>query len=73
MVRLNVIELLEKKGQTKYWLWKGLGMSYGNFHKMINNETSSIKYSTIDTLCSMLECTPNELLIYDKEIEQEAK
>lgn len=73
MVTLNVLELLEKKNKTKYWLWKQLGMSYGNYHKMINNETSSIKFSTIDTLCNVLECTPNELLIYDKEIEQEAK
>lgn len=70
MVKLNAIELLKKQGKTKYWLWKQLGMSYGNFNKMINNETSSIKYSTIDTLCNVLDCTPNELLIYDKEIEQ---
>ena len=33
MVKLNVLELLEKQGRTKYWLYKQLGMSYQNFLK----------------------------------------
>ena len=43
MIKLNVLELLEKKGKTKYWLYKQLGMSYQNFSRMINNETKSIQ------------------------------
>lgn len=62
MVRLNVIDLLEKKGKTKYWLYKQLGMRYQNFSRMINNETKSIRYENIETLCLLLDCTPNELL-----------
>ena len=54
-------ELLEKKGKTKYWLYKQLGMSYQNFSRMINNQTKSIRYENIETLCLLLECTPNEL------------
>lgn len=65
MVKLNVLHLLEQQEKTKYWLWKQLGMSYQNFNKMVNNETKSIKYETIDTLCGIFECTPNDLLIYE--------
>lgn len=54
-------KLLEKKGKTKYWLYKQLGMSYQNFSRMINNQTKSIRYENIETLCLLLECTPNEL------------
>ena len=61
MIKLNVLELLEKKGKTKYWLYKQLGMSYQNFSKMVNNETKSIRYENIETICLLLECTPNEL------------
>ncbi len=61
MIKLNVLELLEKKGKTKYWLYKQMGMSYQNFTKMIRNETKSIRYENIETLCQILECTPNEL------------
>lgn len=61
MIRLRAQELLEKKGKTKYWLYKQLGISYQNFSRMINNQTKSIRYENIQTLCLLLECTPNEL------------
>lgn len=63
MIKLNVLELLEKQGKTKYWLYKQLGMSYQNFNKMVNNETKSIQYDNIEAMCLLLKCTPNELLI----------
>ena len=61
MIKLNALNLLEKTGKTKYWLYKQLGMSYQNFNKMINNQTKSIRYENIETLCFLLNCTPNEL------------
>lgn len=61
IIRLKVKEILEKQGKTKYWLYKQLGMSYQNFSKMINNETKSIRYSNIEIMCQLLECTPNDL------------
>lgn len=61
MIKLNVLNLLEKNGKTKYWLYKQLGMSYQNFSKMVNNQTKSIRYENIETLCLLLNCTPNEL------------
>ena len=63
MIKLDVLNLLEKNGKTKYWLYKQLGMSYKNFNKMVNNETKSIRYENIETLCLLLECTPNDLFI----------
>lgn len=68
MVKLNVIKLLEDKGHTKYWLYRQLGMSYQNFNRMINNQTSSIRYENIEAMCQLLECTPNELFIFTDEI-----
>lgn len=67
MIKLNALELLEKKGKTKYWLYKQLGMSYQNFNRMINNETKSIQYEMIDAMCTIFECTPNELLTFEEE------
>ena len=69
MIKLKVLELLKKKGHTKYWLYKQLGMSYQNFSKMVNNQTKSIRYENIETICLLLECTPNELF----EITEEQK
>ncbi len=61
MIKLKVLDLLEQKGHTKYWLYKQLGMSYQNFSKMVNNQTKSIRYENIETICLLLDCTPNEL------------
>ena len=67
MIRLNVLELLQQRGHTKYWLYKQLGMSYQNFNKMVNNQTASIRYENIEAICQLLECTPNELFWFEEE------
>lgn len=67
MVRLNVLELLRQQGHTKYWLYIQLGMSYQNFNKMVNNQTASIRYENIDALCQILNCTPNELFVFEND------
>ena len=67
MITLNVLSLLEKHGKTKYWLYKQLGMSYQNFSKMVNNQTKSIRYENIETMCLLLNCTPNDLFVITEE------
>ena len=61
MIALDVLRILEEQGKTKYWLYKQMGMSYQNFSKMIHNETKSIRYENIETMCLLLNCTPNDL------------
>lgn len=63
MIKLDVLRILETQGKTKYWLYKQLGMSYQNFSKMINNQTKSIRYENIETMCLLLKCTPNDLFV----------
>ena len=63
MIKLDVLRILEEQGKTKYWLYKQLGMSYQNFSKMVNNETKSIRYENIETMCLLLNCTPNDLFV----------
>lgn len=51
MLRLCIRELLEKQGHTKYWLYKKLEpMSYQNFNRIYNNETTGIKFDTLEKL-----------------------
>ena len=67
LIRLDVLCLLEEQGRTKYWLYKQLGMSYQNFNRMVNNETKSIRYENIETICLLLNCTPNDLFVITEE------
>lgn len=63
MIKLNVLHLLEEQGKTIYWLYKQLGMSWQNFSRMVNNQTKSIRYENIETMCLLLNCTPNDLFL----------
>ena len=61
MIRLRVLDLLQEKKKTKYWLYIQLGMSYQNFNNMVNNKTKYIIYYRIEKLCQIFDCTPNDL------------
>lgn len=71
MYQLNVLALLKKQNKSKYWLFNQLNnikpISYTNFNNMLNNKTQSIKYSVLTNLCTILNCTPNELFSNSKQ------
>lgn len=70
MVQLRILEILEEQGHTKYWLYKRMDMlSYRNFSNIINNETSSIRFETLDKLSRILEVPVGDLFIQVKEEE----
>ena len=60
-MRLRVIDILKEKGKTKYWLYIQMGLSYQNFNRIINNQTTAIKFDNLKALCDNLDCTPNHL------------
>lgn len=62
MVYLRIRELLQEKGKTKYWLHNQINMDYHNLSRLMNNQTDSIRFENIEKLCTVLECTPNELM-----------
>ena len=61
MVRLRILEILEEQGHTKYWLYKQMDMSYQNFNKIVNNETTSIRFENLDKLSCLLHVPVGEL------------
>lgn len=60
-MKLRVLEILKEKNKTKYWLNTQLGLSFQNCNKLLYNQTTMIKFSTLQSLCEILECTPNDL------------
>ena len=53
-MKLRIKEILEEKGKTKYWLYIQMGLSYQNFNKIVNNQTSSIKFENLKTICEQV-------------------
>ena len=53
MVRLRVLDILKEQNHSKYWLYKQMELSYQNFNRMVQNETSSIKFENSILNCSI--------------------
>lgn len=61
MVRLKILEILANQQHTKYWLWKQMDMSYQNFNRIVNNETSSIRFDILDKMSQILDVPVGDL------------
>lgn len=61
MLRLRIEDILIEKGKSKYWLSKQLSMHYVSFKKMIENDTISIRFDTLDRLSKILEVPIGDL------------
>lgn len=65
MIRFNIQPMLEARGKTRYWLAKQMGMSYPCITKIVNGKSRAVHLETIEVLCQVLECTPNDLFEID--------
>lgn len=61
MIRLRILQILKEQNRTKYWLYKQMDMSYQNFNKIVNNETSSIRFENLEKICRILNVEIGEL------------
>lgn len=61
MIRLRILEILEEQNHTKYWLYKQMDLSYQNFNRIVNNETSSIRFDNLEKLSNILQCPIGDL------------
>ncbi len=62
VIKINLEEMLDKRGITLYRLAKDTGISYENLRKMKNGDATRIYFDTLDKLCETLKCSPADLL-----------
>ena len=65
MIKMNVLNLLNEKGKTRYWLVKEMQTTYKTVNKLCDNTLIGLQLDTIEKLCDILECTPNDLFIFE--------
>ena len=54
----NTIDLkLQELGKSRYWLSKETNITYPNITKICNNQTESIKFSSLENICKALNWT----------------
>ena len=62
MIKVNIVELLKKNNRSKYWLCQKMNITSRNLNRIIRGETTSISFKYIEEICTLLNCTPGELL-----------
>ena len=62
--KIDVIEALKAKGYTTYQIRKEKLLSESTLQKLRNKQP--ISWENIESLCRLLNCQPNDILIYEK-------
>lgn len=65
MMKMNVQKLLDQKGKTRYWLVKEMQTTYKTVNKICDNTLTGLQLDTIEKLCNILECTPDDLFEFE--------
>ena len=73
MLDLNVKEFLKNRRKTKYWLVQNMHSDYKTISDMMDNKTSGIRFETIEKLCILLDCTPNDIFKLEEESKEKKK
>ena len=66
MIYVRINEVLKEKKRSKYWFIKNMEGGYQALSNLMNNETRSIYFDTLDKACEILECEPAEIIIRKK-------
>ena len=73
MIQVKVNELLKKQKKSKYWFVKNMEGGYQSLTRMMNNETNSIKFETLEKMCKILDCEPGDIIVRKKSIRKKVK
>lgn len=65
MLALNVLKLLEDRGiiNPQTYLVKN-GIPYYTVSRLVTNKTKNITYATLEKLCLICKCTPDDLFVW---------
>lgn len=64
-MRLNIKSLVDAKGMNRNQLSKELKIGYKAACNLYEGNTDRIYFDTIEQLCRVLNCTPNDILLFE--------
>lgn len=62
MIRVKVLDLLDKDERNISWLSRKTGLNYSSLHKFSNNQTTSVSFDVLEKICNALECNISDVL-----------
>jgi putative transcriptional regulator len=71
VIQVKLLELLESRGKTRYWLAKRTGMTQIAISNLCKGDTHRIDFSTLNSICKALGCKTGDVLEYVPDQENE--
>ena len=65
MIKISIQPKLKEKNITRYELAKRIGVTYPTIDNIYKGTSTSIKFEILESICKVLECTPNDILVSD--------
>ncbi len=66
---LRLDRVMVERKMSLNQLAEKVGISNVNLSKIKNNKVTAVRFSTLAAICEALECTPGDILEYDREEE----
>ena len=64
-MRLNIKDLVDAKGLNKHQFGQLIQVGYTAACNLYNGKTERIYFETLERICKVLECTPNDIIVSD--------
>lgn len=64
-MKIDIKQKLNDNNMTRYELAKRIGVTYPTITSIYNGESSSIKLDILESICKELNCSLDEILVFD--------
>ena len=66
MIIVNLDVMMAKRKISSYELAEKVGITPANLSILKTNKGKAIRFSTLDKICKVLECSPGDILAYEE-------
>ena len=64
-IRISIDRLLVERGMSVGDFAEAIGITPANVAVLKNGRAKAVRFSTLDSICRVLDCQPGDLLAYD--------
>lgn len=71
-MKISIKKQLSENNMTRYELAKRIGVTYPTITSIYNEESTSIKFDILESICKELDCSLDDILVFDdKDLREE--
>lgn len=67
MIRVMVLEMLDKDERNTSWLANKTGINYSTLYNFIHQNTNMVNYEVLNKLCEFFNCSVGSIIEYKKD------